>query len=682
MDGQAQHDASAADGGCAAMSVAGPTVEGMDGQPQRSASAATDGGRAAMSVAGPTVEGMDGQDQHDAADGGRAAMSVVGPTVAGMDGEGGRGTGEGSPVSVRVVNDAALGMFVAVTVLWSAVATAEARLAMEMAEEVGAALAAAGVADPAGPQPTAPDGEVPTLTPADHEAGGREPARQDAQAAAEQAAPAAGQAAPAAGQDDADADADGADDGGGAGAGGARSSSSVRGVFSAAAAALERTVPGPGLAQRLAGASLADADDATVVEMIAGWERLSAWVTSQQARALAELHARRTRGRPGSSIRHRGAIFEVEARLHTTQYAAEAKVGLALTLESFPAVADALTRGEIDARKAEVLCTAEPALPDADRRRVHRRVLPGAGDLTAPQLREEIRRAALEADVAAAERRHQAAYAKRRVMVEPADDTMAWVSAYLRADNAEVVRVALDALAAAAKAPGETRTLDQRRADALTDVFTGILNTGTSPAGTPLPTQHGRRPHLQVTVAAGTLLGLDDQVAELAGYGPIPADLARQIAQDATWRAMFTDAATGEFLALGTKTYRPGADLTRTIIARDVTCTFTGCRIPAGRCQIDHIAAFDHALAGLLEQTTRENLHAGCTGHHEAKTSGGWSVSRDPTTGVITWTAPTGHRYPRQPIRPPGPWRNQPHQPDQGGRDGPDPYAPDQPIPF
>ncbi|UNX53499.1 DUF222 domain-containing protein [Georgenia sp. TF02-10] len=659
----------------------------MDGQDQHDA--ADGGSAAAMSVVGPTVGDMDGQPQHNdtAADGGRAAMSVVGPTVGGMDGEGAEVTGEGSPVSVRVVNDAAVGMFVAVTVLWSAVATAEARLAMEMAEEVGAALAAAGVADPAEaqitaapagdevpapasdqvPSPTPTGDDVPAPASAGDEAGGREPAVQAAQAGEGQYAhTAAGKSAPAAGQDDADAnanaDGDGADDadgGDGAGAGGA--GSSVRGVFSAAAVALERTVPGPGLARTLAGASLADADDATVVEMIAGWERLAAWVTSQQARAVAELHARRNRGRPGSSIRHRGVVFEVEARLHTTQYAAESKVGLALTLESFPAVADALTRGEIDARKAEVLCTAEPGLPDADRRQVHRRVLPGAGDMTAPQLREEIRRAALEADVAAAERRHQAAYAKRRVMVEPADDTMSWVSAYLRADNAEVVRVALDALAAAAKAPGETRTLDQRRADALTDVFTGILNTGTSPAGIPLPTQHGRRPHLQVTVAAGTLLGLDDQVAELAGYGPIPADLARQIAQDATWRALFTDAATGEFLALGTKTYRPGADLTRTIIARDVTCTFTGCRIPAGRCQIDHIIAFNHAMADLLEQTTRENLHAGCTGHHEAKTSGGWSVSRDPTTGVITWTAPTGHRYPRQPVRPPGPWRNQPH---------------------
>ncbi|WP_052436320.1 HNH endonuclease signature motif containing protein [Georgenia sp. SUBG003] len=170
-----------------------------------------------------------------------------------------------------------------------------------------------------------------------------------------------------------------------------------------------------------------------------------------------------------------------------------------------------------------------------------------------------------------------------------------------------------------------------------------------------MPRRHGRRAALQVTVAAGTLLGLDEEPAVLGGYGPVPAWLARELAQDATWRGLFTDAATGEFVALGTQAYRPGADLTRTVLARDVTCTFPGCRTPAPRCEIDHIPGYDAALAEVVEQTRAQDLHTACHTHHDGKSHGIWTVARDPGTGITTWTAPTGHTYRRPPVRPPGP---------------------------
>ena len=51
--------------------------------------------------------------------------------------------------------------------------------------------------------------------------------------------------------------------------------------------------------------------------------------------------------------------------------------------------------------------------------------------------------------------------------------------------------------------------------------------------------------------------------------------MARDIAQDATWRN-FTDPASGEFLGISCDSYRPGADLTRTVVAREGTCRFIG----------------------------------------------------------------------------------------------------------
>jgi hypothetical protein len=44
-------------------------------------------------------------------------------------------------------------------------------------------------------------------------------------------------------------------------------------------------------------------------------------------------------------------------------------------------------------------------------------------------------------------------------------------------------------------------------------------------------------PLVQVTVAATTLLKVDDQHGELAGHGPIPAQVARQTAADPTGMA-------------------------------------------------------------------------------------------------------------------------------------------------
>jgi hypothetical protein len=63
---------------------------------------------------------------------------------------------------------------------------------------------------------------------------------------------------------------------------------------------------------------------------------------------------------------------------------------------------------------------------------------------------------------------------------------------------------------------------------------------------------------VQITVAATTLLGLDDQPAELEGYGPIPASMAIRISEDptGTWHRLITDRA-GRLLDHQTRTYKP-----------------------------------------------------------------------------------------------------------------------------
>lgn len=94
--------------------------------------------------------------------------------------------------------------------------------------------------------------------------------------------------------------------------------------------------------------------------------------------------------------------------------------------------------------------------------------------------------------------------------------------------------------------------------------------------------------------------------------------------------------------------YAPSRRLRARIIERDQTCRFPTCQVPAWRCQLDHISAFDEGIAAWA-QTVETNLQALCTHHHQAKTAGVFRVERDVRTGVTTWYAPTGHLYTRSP---------------------------------
>ncbi len=428
---------------------------------------------------------------------------------------------------------------------------------------------------------------------------------------------------------------------------------SPHGLVSVAARFLEDQPGGPVLAHVLDALEPAGVGEQELVEAIAGFERLASWAMSAQARFVAELTDRRGSG--SNALTEAGA--EIGARLGTTTKAGEAKVHFASGLCLFPRVADALTTGTIDTKKAGILSSREPGMSIEDHRRAVDELLDEAGELSGTALKARLRKAALTIDPDAGAKRRVKEHADRRVVFDPAPDAMAWISAYVRADDAARVRTILDAVAKAAKGGKDTdpRSLDQVRADAFVDVFTTLADRGVDLTGQPLPTRTGTAGggvSVQVTVGAGTLLGVDDEPGMLGGYGPIPADLARQIAQDGTWRALFTDA-DGQFRALGTKKYRPGADLTRTIVARDVTCTFPGCRQPAVCCDLDHIVAYDPACAARIAQTTEVNLHPLCRRHHNLKTNKKWGARRT-ADGSIVWTAPTGHTYRRRPEPIPG----------------------------
>ncbi|HYH30141.1 MAG TPA: DUF222 domain-containing protein [Pseudonocardia sp.] len=165
-----------------------------------------------------------------------------------------------------------------------------------------------------------------------------------------------------------------------------------------------------------------------------------------------------------------------------------------------------------------------------------------------------------------------------------------------------------------------------------------------------------------------TLLGLDQQPCELVGHGPIPAELAREIAADATLRRLVYDPLSGTVLDHGRTTYRPPAGLADHVRARDVHCRGPICRRRVLDGHLDHVVPFPDG------PTNEQNLH-GCCGHdHRMKHAPGWSVRALPD-GRIQWITATGHRYHSHPHD----YRDEPDPPEPAGH--PDPPKPEPPPP-
>ena len=365
-------------------------------------------------------------------------------------------------------------------------------------------------------------------------------------------------------------------------------------------------------AARLASLDLAGSSDDVLVDAVRAWQQVASWAAAQQAAVVGELLARGG----ASSAAAEAVVHELTAALVTSRRAATALVGRAVGLAASPRVAEALADGRIDVARADVLVTSE-SVPAPVRERVAVELVGTA-----------------ERMAAAAERRH--------VWIDPAPDQMAWLTALLPADDAAHLWSRLDATSReVVRASGETRTLGQVRADTLTDLVTGDA----APPGRGSRGFGAVTTVVNVTVPATALLGLDESTAELGGYGPVPAAVARVLASDgdATWRRILTDPATGAVTDVSRTAYRPGAVLGELVRTRDTTCTFPGCRVPAARCDLDHVDPFE-AARPTVGQTRADNLHPVCRAHHNAKTHGGWRTRRD-VDGAITWTAPSGHGY-------------------------------------
>ncbi|TWP47047.1 DUF222 domain-containing protein [Lentzea tibetensis] len=345
---------------------------------------------------------------------------------------------------------------------------------------------------------------------------------------------------------------------------------------------------------------------------------------AQQVRALGEYAELTWQDEFASS--------EIAAMMHWTRNWTEDRLGVSRDLVTrLPATVDALEKGDIDLYKAQIIHTQILPLSAGHAAEVEQRVLTKAPEQTSVQMRQRGRRIVMSVDPDGTRERVAEKKAARAAGIRSLEDDMAMLWITMPADKAMVSWLRVDKLAEEAKFPGDTRTLNQRRADVIADLL-----LATPDNASPVQVQ------LMVTVSATTLMGLDEHPGELEGYGPISADLARELAGDATWRRLLTDPASGVPLDLGTSTYRPPAHLRRFLWARDKTCRMIGCTARASRCEVDHTIPFP---AG---PTADHNNGMFCTHDHRLKHESGWTITQ-PTPGTFKCVSPTGRVYIREP---------------------------------
>ncbi|MBW0119646.1 HNH endonuclease signature motif containing protein, partial [Pseudonocardia abyssalis] len=368
--------------------------------------------------------------------------------------------------------------------------------------------------------------------------------------------------------------------------------------------------------------------------------------------------------------------------LSVSRSTAGARIAQARRLtETLTATLAAHESGEIDGSRVRAICDATHTLSEDDAIRVQDRVLPNAARQSRAQLVAALRRAVIAVDPEGANDRHARARRDRRVMVGAEDEGMASLWALLAAPDALAAHQWLTRLARGLGSD-DPRGMDARRADLLVGLLTGQVAVTdpavtdpavTDPAVTdPTVTDPGDesaegarpgeaeesgngrsvlrvapvnpgKPLVHVVIPYSTLTGADDQPCELAGFGPVPADLAREIAADAVWKRLVTDPLSGALLDHGRTTYRPPAALTDFVRARDVHCRSPLCRRRALDSELDHTVPYPHG------PTAEHNLTHGCTVHHHEKHSPGWSVVQYPD-GTLEWTTPTGHTYVSEPF--------------------------------
>jgi hypothetical protein len=384
------------------------------------------------------------------------------------------------------------------------------------------------------------------------------------------------------------------------------------------------------------------------INYLAALDRQDGWLYALRQRAIAAVAGLQPSEGDGPLYGVDEAEREdVSTALRLAPATAQSRIDIARTLvNNLPNTCSALATGEISAAHATVIAR-EAAIairngaPDSVIFEVEQRAISFAELHTPGQVAARVRTDIAKAIPEEFEEITSRATALRRVSCYNEADGMSTVVAILPAADAQIVMNSIEAfilrqdqLHLSQNKSDTDRTIDQKRADALSTICSNFLSE-ISETVTPQ-----RRPlTVNVTVDLPTLLGLAENPGQLAGYGPIPASVARELASDAKWKRFITEPQTGNLLDFGRESYEPPQHLKDFLIARDRTCRFPGCRRSALLSDLDHAESWESGGS-----TSPENIGALCRRHHRLKTHDGWRIQSF-SDGSCTWTSPLGKEF-------------------------------------
>lgn len=395
---------------------------------------------------------------------------------------------------------------------------------------------------------------------------------------------------------------------------------------------LETLPAGPQLGRVLAGVDIDSLSGPDRIAVMRAQQRMAAHHQAGVYAAMASVVGHMRQQDEDATSATEAAAAEIGAALRLTRRATESEVGLALDLcERLPRVQDALASGAIDRRRAWAIVQATGHLTGGTARNVVDRILDQAPQLTTGQLFARLRKLCVETNPHEAEDRYHHAVEERRVVAEPTTDgTMNLFGLDLPPDLAAKALSRITSLAQANRGGGEQRTMDQLRADVLLDLLLGEAAAGNGATV------------IDVQVDLETLAGLAERPGELGGYGPVIADIARQVADDspeAEWRFTVVDSETDMPIGNGVTRRRPTKAQRRELETRHRTCVFPGCRMPATGSDMDHRTRYVDG-----GPTAIGNLGPLCRFHHRIKDGHGWNY--DPlANGDFLWRTKLGLTY-------------------------------------
>jgi hypothetical protein len=409
------------------------------------------------------------------------------------------------------------------------------------------------------------------------------------------------------------------------------------------------------------GLDLADLSEVELVEALRAAEEEKCRLEALQVELTARLDdvVRRRHEAAGVRAEKQGAgvASQVALARRESPNRGARHLGLAkILVKELPHTLAAMRAGWCSEWRATLVARETACLSLEDRRRVDAELMAdpatteGWGDR---RLVAAARARAYELDPHAALKRSRKAEGERHVSLRPAPDTMTWLTALLPVAQGVSVYAALSRSADQARAAGDERSRGQVMADALVTSLTTpaepapVPGPAAGPVAAPVPVA------VNLTVSDATLLDGGHAPGWIAGYGPVPAGIARDLVATAieeahaTLRRLYTTSA-GSLVAMDSRSRTFPAALALFIDLRDQSCRTPWCDAPIRH--RDHVVP--DAAGG---PTSGGNGQGLCEACNQAKEAPGFTARASDDGRTVVTTTPTGHQVrSRAPALPPG----------------------------